>query len=61
MSECKKDKCALRLIYPKGDNATWACDDECYFSYCGKEKLELYIKGHPEKMKVCGLIEGKNR
>ena len=56
MRKCKKSKCALSLIYPYGDNATYACDEECYFSYCDKETKEGYIKSHFAEMIECGFV-----
>jgi hypothetical protein len=56
MCECKEDKCALSLIHPNGDSATYACDEECYFTYCDEKTKEGYIKTYPEEMKVCGYV-----
>ena len=41
--ECKEGKCALSLIYPNSDNATYACDEKCYFSYCDTIKQGIGI------------------
>lgn len=54
---CEKTKCALKLIYPNGDNATYACDDECYFSYCDDEIKEWYLKHYPKEMNECNCLE----
>ena len=55
MCECKEGMCALSMIYPDGDNSTYACDDECFFSYCDEAEKEKYIKNHPIQMKECGI------
>lgn len=57
MCECKKGKCALSLIYPKSNNATYACDDECYFSYCEEKLTKQFINSNPDEMKESGLIK----
>ena len=57
--ECKEGKCALSLIYPNSDNATYACDEKCYFSYCDNKARDWYIKNHPEEMKKCGCIKNE--
>lgn len=57
MKQCKKGMCALGLIYPNGDNATYACDEECHFKYCDAENKEYYTKEFPAEMIKCGLIK----
>lgn len=51
---CKKDKCALSLIYPN-TSANIACDCDCYFKEDGLKYKEKYIKQHPEEMEECGF------
>ena len=59
MRKCKSGKCALELIYPNGNNSTYACDSKCYLSYCDKETKQWYLKNYPEQLKVCGCINEK--
>jgi len=54
---CEKGKCALSLIYPNGDNATYACDSKCYFKTReGKKHKDWYIKHYPKQMKNCNAV-----
>jgi hypothetical protein len=61
MFRCKKNKCALSLIYPNVESATYACDEKCYFSYCNEKTKEFYIKKYSEEMGICTFIKLKRK
>jgi len=48
---CKEDFCLLDKLYPNGDNATYACDSDCYLSYSTNTSGDRYKEKYPEYFK----------
>lgn len=50
---CGKGKCLLDKAHPNSNNATYACDDECYLMNATEMSIKWYEDKYPEQFKEC--------